>query len=143
MRPSATNIECKAAVLTHACSHGTSTLCHVFFSCPLLYHPFPSSYRAWPCLVWSWQGVWHRTVKLLVAGRSSAESQSTVMDSSRSSCTCHWLSSRLSELGDERGQAGKSEECVHVNMCVCVSGGWRLQWRGTDWDVRATWSVYG
>lgn len=43
------------------------------------------------------------------------------MDSSRSSCTCHWLSSRLSELGDKRGQAERSEECVHVNICVCVS----------------------
>lgn len=30
-------------------------------------------------------------------------------------------------------------------MCVfgvCVFGGWRLQWRGTDWDVIATWIVY-
>ena len=95
-------------------------------------------FRAWSCLVWSWQGVWQRTVEPLVAGWSSAESQSTVMDSSRSSCTCHWLSSRLSELGDKRGTGG--EECVHANVCecVCVSGGWRLQWRGTDWDVRAT-----
>lgn len=28
------------------------------------------------------------------------------MDSSRSSCTCHWLSSCLSEPGNKRGQAG-------------------------------------
>lgn len=35
-------------------------------------------------------------------------------------------------------------ERVHVNacLCACLSGGWRLQWRGTDWDVRATRSVY-
>ncbi|CAG5857228.1 unnamed protein product [Menidia menidia] len=47
-----------------------------------------------------------RTVKRAVAGRGSAESQGAVMDSSRSSCTCHWLSSRLSELWNDRGQAG-------------------------------------
>lgn len=66
----------------------------------------------------------------------------SVMDSSRSSCTCHWLSSRLSRHGNEKGQA--------VCMCVCVSGGWRLQWGTcgvglvgcTDWDVIATWIVY-
>uniref|UniRef100_A0A8D0CVM4 CBFA2/RUNX1 partner transcriptional co-repressor 3 n=1 Tax=Sander lucioperca TaxID=283035 RepID=A0A8D0CVM4_SANLU len=36
---------------SHTCGRGTSTPCHGLFSCPLLYHPFPSSYRAWPCLV--------------------------------------------------------------------------------------------
>ncbi|KAI4830104.1 hypothetical protein KUCAC02_001757, partial [Chaenocephalus aceratus] len=40
-------------------------------------------------------GVWQRTVKLLVAGRHSAESQATVTDSSRSSCTC----SRVQKVG--------------------------------------------
>lgn len=97
-----------------------------------MYHPFPSHYRAWPCLVWSWQGVWQRTVKPLVAGQSPAESQSTVMDSSRSSCTCHWLSSRLSELGNEKGQAGGSVWVLEVTVegvwlgchsymdCACV-----------------------
>lgn len=90
--------------------------CVVFFPpCLFLHHPLPSRYRAWPCLVWSWQGVCQRTVKPLVAGQSSAESQSAVMDSSRSSCTCHWLSSRLSELGKEEGQTGK---CVCLRMCV-------------------------
>lgn len=82
-------------------------------------------------LVWSWQGVWQRTVKILVAAWSSVESQFTVTDSSRSSCTCHWLSSRLSELGDRRGQAGRSEKCVHVNVCACVRvGGFEVALEG-------------
>lgn len=121
MRPP--NTVCKATVLTHLWPwniHPVSWFILLSLAVPSI--PFKPEYRAWPCLVWCWQGVWQRTVKLLVAGQSSAESQSTVMDSSRSSCTCHWLSSRLSELGDERGQAGRSEECVHVNVCVCVWG---------------------
>ena len=120
--------------------------CHVILLVSLAVPsiPFTPHSLALPCLVWYWQAVWQRTVELLVAGRSSAESQSTVMDSSRSSCTCHWLSSRLSELGGERREGTGEEECVcpRVRVCMYVRlAGWRLQWRGTDWDVRATWCV--
>lgn len=73
-------------------------------------------------LVWSWQGVWQRTVKILVTAQSSAESQSTVMDSSRSSCTCHWLSSRLSEQGT-RGDRRGGVRSVFMWICVCLGVG--------------------
>lgn len=117
VRPFATNTGRMATVLAHLCT--TSIPCVVSsYVCPLLHHPFPSPYTAWPCLVWCWQGVWQGTVRLLVAGRISAESP--VMDSSRSSCTCHWLSSRLSEVRDERGQAGGREETLGGVRSVCT-----------------------
>lgn len=50
-----------------------------------------------------------------MAARSSAETQSVVMDSSRSSCTCHWLSNRLSERGGREGTGGPG-----LGVCVCV-----------------------
>ena len=112
--------------MLHACLY---TQCHVILLVSLAVPsiPFTPHSLALPCLVWYWQAVWQRTVELLVAGRSSAESQSTVMDSSRSSCTCHWLSSRLSELGGERREGTGEEECVPASTCVYVCASGRLE----------------
>lgn len=97
------------------------------------------SFPAWLCLVWCWG---------CLAEDSEAPGSRTelcwkpVHSDGQQQIQLH-LSLAVKPAVWTRGREGTGgEECVHVNICVCASGGWRLQWRGTDWDVRATWSVY-
>lgn len=111
--------------LTHTGGSNTSSFRYVVLqslAAPSFMH------GAWPCLVWSGQGVCFGPVKPLVAGRSVAESRSAVMDSSRSSCTCHWLSNRLSGPWKQEGTGGEVCVCAPVNVCSGVRGCSREGW---------------
>lgn len=114
--PEITNADCETLVFTHACNSLTSILCHVFFSCPLLYHPSSSCHRALPCLVWS------------LAEDSEAPGGSTklcwklVHNDGQQQIQLH-LSLAVKPADWTRGREGTGvEKRVHVNVCVCVSG---------------------